>query len=100
MARPKEYAVDEVLAKAMTVFWRQGYAATSMADLYAATGLKPGNLYATFTDKETLFRRAFEAYVEHFRATLPAGSTGWPRSRPGWRRRRVSPRKTLIAKGV
>lgn len=76
MARPREYEIEAVLQKAMLVFWRQGYAATSMSDLYAATGLKPGNLYATFTDKETLFRRCFEAYVEHFRATLPAGKQG------------------------
>lgn len=76
MARPREFEIDEVLQKAMTVFWRQGYAATSMADLYAATGLKPGNLYATFKDKETLFRRCFETYAAHFRATLPSESTG------------------------
>lgn len=76
MARPKAYDETEVLTAAMRVFWQKGYVATSMADLYAATGLKPGNLYATFTDKESLFRRAFEAYAEHFRATLPKQATG------------------------
>lgn len=71
MPRPKAYDQTTVLDAAMRVFWRKGYVATSMADIYAATGLKPGNLYATFTDKETLFRRAFEAYVTQFRASLP-----------------------------
>lgn len=47
-----------------------------MADIYAATGLKPGNLYATFKDKETLFRRSFETYAAHFRSSLPQGLTG------------------------
>ncbi len=55
----------------MRLFWRRGYVATSMSDIYAATGLKPGSVYAAFTDKETLFRRAFEQYAGHFRATLP-----------------------------
>jgi TetR/AcrR family transcriptional repressor of nem operon len=76
MARPKAYDEGAALDAAMRVFWRKGYVATSMADIYAATGLKPGNLYATFTDKETLFRRAFEAYAGHFRGSLPEGLTG------------------------
>jgi TetR/AcrR family transcriptional repressor of nem operon len=76
MPRPKAYDEDAVLDAAMRVFWRKGYVATSMADIYAATGLKPGNLYATFTDKETLFRRAFEAYARQFRASLPEGRSG------------------------
>lgn len=76
MARPKGYDTDKVLRAAMTVFWQKGYAATSMSDIYAATGLKPGNLYATFTDKETLFARAFEAYAADFRATLPEALEG------------------------
>ncbi len=76
MARPRGYDPEQVLKNAMTVFWKQGFTAASMADIYAATGLKPGNLYATFTDKHTLFRRAFETYAEQFRATLPQGVTG------------------------
>lgn len=76
MARPKAYDRDEVLDEAMQVFWRKGYIGTSMADIYAATGLKPGNLYATFTDKETLFRSAFEAYAKHFRDSMPDGQHG------------------------
>lgn len=76
MARPRSYNPDDVLKNAMTVFWRQGFTAASMADIYAATGLKPGNLYATFTDKHTLFRRAFETYVTHFKSTLPQGQDG------------------------
>lgn len=60
----------------MGVFWRKGYALTSMTDLYAATGMRPGNLYATFSDKGTLFRRVFEAYAARFRATLPSDLQG------------------------
>lgn len=76
MSRPRAYDTDAALDAAMRVFWRKGYVATSMSDIYASTGLKPGNLYATFTDKETLFQRAFEAYVRQFRASLPTGQRG------------------------
>ena len=76
MGRRREFQIDEVLAKATEVFWRRGYAATAMSDVYEATGLKPGSLYAAFKDKEELFRRCFEAYAELFRATLPADRAG------------------------
>ncbi len=76
MARPRAYAIADVLEAAMEEFWRRGFVATSMADIYAATGLKPGNLYATFKDKDSLFRQAFEAYAVRFRATLPTDREG------------------------
>ncbi len=76
MARPRGFDEDEALQQAMLVFWRLGYVATSMSDLYAATGLKPGSLYAAFRDKETLFQRVFERYAAQFRATLPVGAEG------------------------
>ena len=65
-----------MLAKATEVFWRRGYAATAMSDVYEATGLKPGSLYAAFKDKEELFRRCFEAYAAFFRRTLPTDRAG------------------------
>lgn len=76
MARTREFDMALVLDQATTVFWRQGFAAASMSDIYAATGLKPGSLYAAFGDKDGLFRRCFEAYAEQFRATLPQDKTG------------------------
>lgn len=76
MARTRNFDLETAVTQAMEVFWKRGYAATSMADLYEATGLKPGSLYSAFVDKETLFRRCFEAYAEHFRATLPKGLSG------------------------
>jgi len=76
MARTREFDMDVVLDQAMGVFWRRGYAATSMADIYDATGLKPGSVYAALKSKEVLFQRAFERYAEHFRATLPTALVG------------------------
>lgn len=76
MSRPRAFDIDAVTEQAMQVFWKSGYAAASMTDLYAATGLKPGSVYAAFGDKERLFQRAFETYAAHFGATLPSGLQG------------------------
>lgn len=62
MARPKHYRRETVLEKAMQVFWSQGYQATSLTDLVAATGINKKSLYNEFGDKEGLFRAALELY--------------------------------------
>lgn len=69
----------------MVVFWKRGFVAASMSEIYAATGLKPGNLYATWADKDALFRAAFNAYAAQFRASLPVNETGLP-AIAGWLR--------------
>jgi len=68
MARPREFEREEVVTKALAVFWRQGYQATSVQDLVEATGLNRGSLYDTFGDKHGLFL----AVVEHYRTTVTA----------------------------
>ncbi len=62
MARPQEFDAAEVLHKALDLFWRKGYEATSLADLLAATGLSKSSLYAAFGGKRDLFLAAFDAY--------------------------------------
>lgn len=62
MARPQEFDTAEALYKAMDVFWRKGYEATSLADLLDATGLSKSSLYATFGGKREFFLAAFDAY--------------------------------------
>lgn len=62
MARPKEFVPDEVLGKAMDVFWRKGYEATSVEDLVSHMGINRGSLYETFGDKHQLFCAALDRY--------------------------------------
>ncbi|MFJ4112528.1 TetR/AcrR family transcriptional regulator [Pseudomonas sp. NPDC089758] len=62
MARPQEFDTQQVLRKAMAVFWEKGYEATSLADLMAATGLSKSSLYGSFGDKRELFLAAFDVY--------------------------------------
>jgi TetR/AcrR family transcriptional regulator, transcriptional repressor for nem operon len=60
----KQFDVEEVLDKAMQVFWNRGYEATSMQDLVNRTGINRGSLYATFRDKHSLFLAALLRYAE------------------------------------
>lgn len=64
MARAENYDRDAALAAAMTVFWRKGYHATSLKDLEAALGMKPGSIYAAFESKENLYLLALTRYFE------------------------------------
>ncbi|MFQ5477879.1 MAG: TetR/AcrR family transcriptional regulator [Candidatus Krumholzibacteriia bacterium] len=62
MAKPKGYDVDAAIDGAMGVFWRQGYAATSIDDLEKAMGIKRSSLYHAFSDKERLFTQTLRRY--------------------------------------
>jgi TetR/AcrR family transcriptional repressor of nem operon len=80
MARPRTFDEDTVLEAARDAFWKSGYAATSMDDLTAATGLGKGSLYAAFGGKRELFDRVFRDYcadaTAHTRARLDGPSAG------------------------
>lgn len=72
--RPRGFDEDEVLEKARGVFWTLGYAAASLDDLAAATGLNRPSLYAAFGDKHALYMRALgrtrESAVAGMRAMM------------------------------
>jgi TetR/AcrR family transcriptional regulator, transcriptional repressor for nem operon len=48
----------------MRLFWRKGYAATSVGDLIETLHLSRSSLYDTFGDKRTLFLDALKFYSE------------------------------------
>lgn len=62
MARTKDFDENEVLAKAIQLFWHKGYNGTSMQDLVDGLGISRSSLYDTYTDKHTLFVKALESY--------------------------------------
>lgn len=64
MPRPKSFDVDEVIDRAVELFWVNGYAATSMEDLVTHLGINRGSLYATFGSKQELYEQAFERYAD------------------------------------
>lgn len=64
MGRPREFDADTALDVALHVFWCKGYEGTSMTDLTEAMGITKPSLYATFGNKEELFRKALDRYLE------------------------------------
>ena len=63
MARPRQFDADDVVDRSMREFWGRGYRDTSVDDLVAATGLRPGSLYNAFPGgKRSLFLKALERY--------------------------------------
>ncbi len=64
IGRPREFDRDAALEAAMLLFWRKGFAATSMNDLCDAMGVRSPSLYAAFGSKEQLYLEAMEHYVQ------------------------------------
>lgn len=62
MARTKVFDEDEVLNKAMDLFWEKGYNGTSAQDLVDQLGISRSSLYDTYGDKYQLFKEALLQY--------------------------------------
>lgn len=65
MARTKQFDEEEVLNRALELFWKQGYNATSMQDLVSHLGINRASLYDTYSGKRQLFNRALNNYRLH-----------------------------------
>ena len=79
MGRPKNFSREEVLEKAMPVFWKHGFADTSLQELERATGVNKSGLYSEFRDKEDLFVACLRHYLEsqEKRRFLTREPLGW-----------------------
>ena len=72
MSRTRAFDVDRARTLAMRVFWRQGYAATSVGDLVEATGVARSGLYGVFESKWGLFLASLVDYRERVVGGLTA----------------------------
>jgi TetR/AcrR family transcriptional repressor of nem operon len=70
MAGKKSFLPDQALDKAMGLFWKQGYEASSVEDLVLCTGLGRGSLYDTFGDKHALYLAALKRYHAAFQGQV------------------------------
>ncbi len=64
MGRTPKITREKALRSAMTLFWSQGYSATTLDQIQEAVGLQRGSLYSYFESKEKLFHEALELYQE------------------------------------
>jgi AcrR family transcriptional regulator len=78
MAGRKQFDVDKALDQVMTIFWRRGYAETSLEHIVSATGLGKGSLYGTFGGKPELFRRSLDRYADTYGRRFEVALSGRP----------------------
>ena len=64
MGRPKGFTREDVLMKAISVFWEKGFSDTRLHDLEAATGVNKSGLYAEFKNKEDIFLESLRYYLQ------------------------------------
>lgn len=62
MPRPKTFAAEDVLDAAIELFGELGYKDTGMAELARRIGLSRSVVYATFGNKESLFKQTLQRY--------------------------------------
>src|SRR5262249_16450969 len=68
--RPRAYEPDVALGKALDLFRKRGFAATSLDDLSAATGMNRPSLYGAFGDKRRLYIKSYQRYRDDARAAM------------------------------
>ena len=62
MARKKQYIEEEVIKKAMGLFWRNGYEATSVRMLEKEMGINQFSIYSSFKNKQGVFLESIKNY--------------------------------------
>ncbi len=79
MGRPRKFNREGVLQKALPVFWKYGFARTTLPDLERATGVNKSGLYSEFESKEELYLACLRYYGETLTAgaLLSAEPLGW-----------------------
>jgi AcrR family transcriptional regulator len=79
MGRPKNFSREGVLEKALPVFWKYGFADTSLQELEKATGVNKSGLYAEFADKGDLYLESLRHYSRKRQEDefLTAKPLGW-----------------------
>jgi TetR/AcrR family transcriptional regulator, copper-responsive repressor len=68
--RPRGYQPEIALGKALDLFRKDGFAATSLDDLSAATGMNRPSLYGAFGDKRELYIKSYARYRADARAAM------------------------------
>jgi TetR/AcrR family transcriptional regulator, copper-responsive repressor len=68
--RPRAYQPEIALGKALDLFRKGGFAATSLDDLSAATGMNRPSLYGAFGDKRELYIKSYQRYRADARAAM------------------------------
>ncbi len=63
VGRPRAFDPDVALDRAMHVFWAKGYEGAALSDLTRTMRINRPSLYAAFGNKEQLFRKVLDRYM-------------------------------------
>lgn len=79
MGRTKQFNREEVLDATVQLFWKKGYADTSLSDIEKATGVNKSGLYSEFKDKDDIFFESLKHYNGNSRVhpILNKEPAGW-----------------------
>jgi AcrR family transcriptional regulator len=69
--RPRQFDTEKALDAALLLFWRRGYEGTSLSALTKSMRINVPSLYAAFGNKEMLFKKALERYLQKPASYLP-----------------------------
>src|SRR6266446_2154481 len=64
LGRPRAFDADVALDRAMHVFWAKGYEGAALSELTRAMRINRPSLYAAFGNKEQLFRKVLDRYID------------------------------------
>ena len=93
MGRTLAFNHSSARDKALVLFWRKGYQATTLDDLLQAMEISRSSFYASFTDKRSLFLDCLDLFaqrlahfgpllqVQHKRLALSSAGTRWGSAR-------------------
>ena len=76
--RPKGFARDDALDRAVEMFWEHGYEGVDVERIAQAVNVTKPSLYRTFGDKPTLLLRAVERYATTYIAPMMAAFQAEP----------------------
>ena len=68
--RPRAYEPERAIGQALALFRKDGFAATSLDDLSAATGMNRPSLYGAFGDKRALYIKSYQRYRDDYTAAV------------------------------
>ncbi|EJN15662.1 transcriptional regulator [Bradyrhizobium sp. YR681] len=79
MSGKPQFDDDTVIHSAMEIFWRHGYAASSIDQLTTAMGLSRSSMYKRFRDKDGLFQEVLSTYTKRVLKRMGAVQAGTKR---------------------
>lgn len=78
MARPLEFNRSQAVNKALALFWRKGYHASSLAELLAVMDIGRSSFYAAFSDKRSFFIECLDLWAARTLSLLQRARTEMP----------------------